>query len=324
MTRGIFIGLLALLAATHAGAQTRWEIATEYPASAMAGEGVAFFAKLVTERSGGRLTVMPSFDAAKGIKSAGMVAAVQEGRVQAGDAFGGALGPVHPLLALSSLPFVATSLEDARRLADVARPAYAKVFGSLGQRLLYTTPWPASGIWSKAPVTSAADLARLSIRTYDATSTAVLAAAGAKAANLSFADAMPKLKQGAVDAVLSSGDGGAGRRLWDFTPHFCAVNYALPLSFAILNAGAYDALPDDLKRIVDDTAAETEARQWGAIGTRLAENYARMRENGVTIADPAPAEVASALAKAAEGPLAEWRRQAGPEGEAILAAFAKR
>src|SRR3954471_21407311 len=266
--RRLLIGLVALFAATHAGAQTRWEIATEYLATAMPGEGIALFAKVVTERSGGRLTVTPSFDAAKGIKSGGMIAAVQEGRVQAGDAFGGALGPVHPLLALSSLPFVATSLEDARRLADVARPTYAKVFGSFGQRLLYTTPWPASGIWSKAAVTSAADLSRLSIRTYDATSTAVLAAAGAKAVNRSFADAMPKLKEGAVDAVLSSGDGGAGLRLWEFTPHFCAVNYALPLSFATLNAGAYDALLDDIKRIVDDTAAETEARQWSAIRTR--------------------------------------------------------
>jgi TRAP-type C4-dicarboxylate transport system substrate-binding protein len=322
--RLLLIGLVALFGATHAEAQTRWEIATEYPANAMPGEGVALFARLATERSGGRLVVTPSFDAARGIKSAGMIAAVQEGRVQAGDAFGGALGPVHPLLALSSLPFVATSLDEARRLADAARPAYAKALGSFGQRLLYTTPWPPSGIWSKTAVNSAADLSRLSIRTYDATSTAVLGAAGAKAVNLSFADAMPKLKEGAVDAVLSSGDGGAGRRLWDFTRHFTAVNYALPLSFATLSAGAYEALPDDLKRVVDEAAAETETRQWSAIRTRLAENYARMRDNGITIADPPPPEVAAALAKAAEGPIAEWRRQAGDEGEAILAAFRKR
>jgi TRAP-type C4-dicarboxylate transport system substrate-binding protein len=321
--RVLLIGFMALLAQVSAQAQTRWEIATEYPASALPGEGIALFAKLVTERSGGRVTVMPSFDAAKGIKSADMVAAVQQRRIQAGDAFGGALGPVHPLFALSSLPFVVTSLDDAARLAERARPAYAKVFGTLGQRLLYTTPWPASGIWSKAALTSAADVSRLSIRTYDATSTAVFSAAGAKALNVSFADAMPKLKDGTVDAVLSSGDGGAGRRLWDFTRHFTAVNYALPLSFATLNAGDYEALPADLKQIVDEAAAETERRQWTAIRTRLEENYARMRANGVAIADPAPADLTGALAKAAQGAIAEWRRQAGQEGEAILAAFGK-
>ena len=44
--------MLALLAHLPAQAQTRWEIATEYPANAMPGEGVALFAKLVTETSG--------------------------------------------------------------------------------------------------------------------------------------------------------------------------------------------------------------------------------------------------------------------------------
>jgi TRAP-type transport system periplasmic protein len=322
--RGLLIALMALLAHVPAQAQTRWEIATEYPANAMPGEGIALFAKLVTERSGGRLTITPSFDAAKGIKSADMVAAVQARRIQAGDAFGGALGPVHPLLSLSSLPFLVATLDDAARLAEISRPAYARVFGSLGQRLLYTTPWPASGIWSKAALTSEADVSQLSIRTYDATSSTVFSAAGAKALNISFADAMAKLKDGTVDAVLSSGDGGAGRRLWDFTPHFTAVNYALPLSFATLNSGEYEALPRDLQRVVDDAAAETERRQWTAIRTRLEENYARMRANGVTISDPAPADVTEALTRASQAAIAEWRRQAGQEGEAILAAFRMR
>jgi TRAP-type C4-dicarboxylate transport system substrate-binding protein len=230
---------------------------------------------------------------------------------------------VHPLLALSSLPFLVKSVEDAERLAELARPAYVRVFERSGQRLLYTTPWPPSGIWSKLALNSRADITGLSIRTYDPTSTAVFSASGAKALNVSFADAMPKLKDGTVDAVLSSGDGGAGRRLWDFTQHFTAVNYALPLSFATLNAGQYEALPSDLRRIVDDAAAETGVRQWAAIKTRLEENYGRMRANGVAISDPAAPEITAALTKAAEDAIAAWRRQAGQEGDAILARFTR-
>ena len=305
-------------------AQTVWEMPTEYPASAIPGEGVASFARLVNERSGGRLTINPSFDAAKGIKSAGMVAAVQEGKVAAGDAFAGALGAVNPLFGLSSLPFLATSIEDAKRLAEIARPTYAKVFAGYGQRILYTTPWPASGIWSKQPVTSAKDLAGLSIRTYDATSTTVMDNAGAKAVNLSFADAMPKVKDGSVTAVLSSGDGGAGRNLWQFLPHFSEVNYALPISLATVNLAAYEALPADLRAIVDEAAAETERRQWSAIRTRLDENYARMRANGVIIHADLPADLTQRLATAGKAAVEEWRGKAGAEGAAILDAFAKR
>ncbi|CAD5278655.1 TRAP-type C4-dicarboxylate transport system, substrate-binding protein [Bosea sp. 62] len=324
MRRLVPIIALALSLSPAAFAQTVWEMPTEYPASAIPGEGVATFAKLVNERSGGRLTIIPSFDAAKGIKSAGMVAAVQEGKVAVGDAFAGALGSVHPLFGLSSLPFLATSIEDARRLTDLARPAYAEVFAGYGQRMLYTTPWPASGIWSKEPVASARDLAGLSIRTYDATSTTVMGNAGAKAVNLSFADAMPKVKDGSVTAVLSSGDGGAGRNLWQFLPHFSEVNYALPISLATVNLAAYEALPADLRQVVDEAAAETERRQWSAIRTRLDENYTRMRANGVTIHAKLPADLTQRLEAAGKAAVEDWRGKAGAEGAAILDAFAKR
>jgi TRAP-type C4-dicarboxylate transport system substrate-binding protein len=211
---GFVFSAVSLVSVAPAGAQTIWEMPTEYPATAIPGEGVATFAQLVNETSGGRLTIKPSFDAARGIKSAAMIAAVQKGEVAAGDAFAGALGAVDPLFGLSSLPFLATSIADARKLTALARPAYDRKLASFGQKILYTTPWPASGIWSKEALNAPTALAGLSIRTYDATSTAVMNAAGAKASNLSFADAMPKVKDGSVTAVLSSGDGGAGRNLW--------------------------------------------------------------------------------------------------------------
>ena len=320
--RHLIVALLALAgvlpAIAGARAQTVWDMPTEYPASAIPGEGVAMFARLVTERSGGRLTIRPNFEAAMGLKSAEMIAAVREGRVQVADAFAGALGGVDPPFGLSSLPFLATSIDDARRLTDLARPVYQAALGSRGQRLLYTTPWPASGIWSKEPLASGAALDGLTIRTYDSTSTEVLNAAGARATNISFADAMPKVKDGTVTAVLSSGDGGAGRRLWDFLPHFTEVNYALPLSLATINAAAYEALPPDLKGVVDEAAAETDTRQWTAIRTRLEENYARMRANGVVLRTTVPPDLAGRLTLAAKTVIEDWRKKAGPEGARIL------
>ena len=94
---------------------------TEYPQSAMPGLGVTTFAKYVAEVSAGKLLIRPSFDAASGIRSAGMLAAIADGRVQAGDAFAGALEAENAIFALPSLPFLVTSIADARRLADIAQ-----------------------------------------------------------------------------------------------------------------------------------------------------------------------------------------------------------
>ena len=241
----LLLGLALLVLPTLAPAEPlRWTMPTEYPASSMPGEGVAAFAEALATASEGRLAIVPSFDAGLGIMSSEMAAALQEGRIQAADAFAGALGPVDKLFLLSSLPFVTTTLDEAERLYALARPAYEHALARKGLHLLYATPWPASGIWSRAPIALPADLQALRIRTYDSTGTAVFRAAGAAPVELSFAAATPRLKEGSLDAVLSSGDGGAGRRLWEVLPHFTEIGYAMPLSFALVSARALAALPD--------------------------------------------------------------------------------
>lgn len=291
---------------------------TEYPASAVSGEALADFAERVARLGSGRLTVRPSYDAALGLKSAEMVEAVRDGRIEAADAFGGGLAGTDPIFGLSSLPFVSNSVPQAKRLAEAARPVYDRAFAARGLRLLFVTPWPPTGLWSKTPLASVADLRSLSVRTYDPASTEVLTGAGARAFNISFADAEAKLRDGGVNAVLSSGDGGAGRRLWDLLPHFTEITYAVPLSVAFVSSAAYEALAPDLRGAVDRAAAETEARGWAAMTTRLDANYARMRQNGVTIrSDPDPAMMGT-LKGAAAQVVKAWAERTGPDGRALL------
>jgi TRAP-type C4-dicarboxylate transport system substrate-binding protein len=314
-------GLLLLLLPAAAGAQTVWDMPTEYPQSAMPGLGVTTFAKRLAELSAGKLQIRPSFDATAGIRSADMLAAIVSGRVQAGDALAGALDADDAIFALPTLPFLATSTADARRLADLARPYLAAALQKKGLRLLYLTPWPPSGIWSKTPLKTPSDLSGLSIRTYDRISSEVFASVGARAASISFADTMPKLVDGSINAVLSSGDGGAGRELWKLLPYFTEITYSLPLSLAIVNQGIYDGLTPDLREAIDTAARQTELELWFALSTRLQENYQRMRANGVTIdSSPAPAIIAAFQSGAVAAQRA-WCIRSGPVCAPILDAF---
>ena len=65
----------------------------------------------------------------------------------------------------------------------------------------------------------------------------------------SFADVLPRIVDGSIEAVLSSGDGGAGRKLWDYLPYFTEIGYAMPLSFGKLSQPLYDGLPADLRTV---------------------------------------------------------------------------
>ncbi len=310
--------------AQGAQAATTLTMTTEYPATSMPGQGVSTFAELVRAKSAGNVVIDASFDAAKGIKSGDMIEAVQTRKVDAGDAFAGALATKYPIFGVSSLPFLADSLSKARNLNKAARPAYEKLLAAHGQKLLYTTPWPASGIWSKQKLDSVAALKRLSIRTYDATSQDVMQRAGAKAQNISFADAMPRIASGEVNAVLSSGDGGAGRKLWEYLPNFAEINYAMPVSVATMNLKAYEALDARSRKAIDQAAAQTEAEQWKRIEGRLQQNYANMRKNGVAINTAVPSAVKKALKDASAESINAWKAAAGPEAAAILKQASKR
>src|SRR5580704_11080621 len=239
-----------------------WVAATEYPRDSVSGAGVERFASELTQRSGGRIVVAPSVDAEAGFKGVALVKAIEAGRLAAGDSFAGPLGEVDPIFLLSSLPFLATSFEDAQCLYRVARPTYAATLARHRLRLLYATPWPPTGLWTRTPVLQPNDLKGMVLRTYDETSRQVFNALGAEAASISFADAMLRLRGGSLQGVLSSGDGGAGRRLWEYLPSFTAVNYAVPLSLAVVHANAFAALSRDLQQIVEAAGNGTEASQW--------------------------------------------------------------
>jgi TRAP-type C4-dicarboxylate transport system substrate-binding protein len=69
---------------------------------------------------------------------------------------------------------------------------------------------------------------------------------------------------------------------------------------------------------VNRAAAETEQNQFELLANRTAENYARMRANGVSIVEPAPSAVIAALKQGATEPIAAWKAKVPAEAAAIV------
>lgn len=305
-------------AAAQVASPVIWRMTTEYPQDNISGIGLATFASRVSERSHGVVTVSNAFNNELRITSGEMPQAALQGRITGGDAFAGALSGIDPVLGLSTLPFLVQSVETARASNARARPLYEKALAARGLKLLYLTIWPATGLWSEHVIEGADDLPKLDLRAYDANSTEVMRAAGANAQMLPMDAALAGLKAHRLNAFLTSGDGGAGRKLWDFLPHFTAINYAMPVSIAFVRSDAFEQLPEAVQREVLAAAAETEQSQLALLDHRTSENYARMRDHGVRIAEPAPAPLVTALRKAATPVIETWEQQAGPNAAAIV------
>lgn len=322
MRAAVATAFLALAPTGFVCAQSvTWELINEYPASVLAGEGDVFFAEQVKEKTGGKVVIKTIHDAKSGLRTREQLKAVSDGRFAMASSFGGALGDENALFLLSTLPLLTPSAAEARILFDAARPLYEKAFAERGQKLLYVSPWPPSGIWSAFAVDNAAALKRLKIRTYDKTGTEVFGQVAESAVVVSFADLNPKLESGEFNAVLSSGDGGAGRQLWRFLPYFTEISYAIPLSLGAVSLSAWNALDEPTRNTILAVAAETTERQWSAMAQRTAQNFARMRENNVKIDEKPSAEVVAALRSASERSISEWQSRAGAEAAALLTAY---
>ncbi len=314
----------ALALATPAAAQTTFELINEYPATSITGEADAFFADPVKRKTDGRVVIKLLPNAESKLRTHEQLKAVTEGRYAMATSFGGALGLESPMFLLSSLPFTAANAAEQRKFYEGSRAQYEELFAERKQKLLYAVPWPASGIWSAAPLTNADALKALKIRTYDKTSTDVMAKVAASATLISFNDLNAKLESGDLNAVLSSGDGGAGRALWKYLRYFSAVSYAAPLSFTSILLEAWSKLDDAGRAAFEEAARETYERQWTALDTRLAQNYARMRENGVTIDENPPAEVMKALRDASREAVLGWFLASSPTVQQVFKTIQER
>src|SRR5207248_916219 len=124
-------------------------------------------------------------------------------------------------------------------------------------------------------------------------------------------------KSGDIEAVLSSGDGGAGRKLWEHLDHFTAIEYAYPLSLVTINLDTWKSFDADTRNAIAQAAAETEAMQWERAKRRVEENYARMRENNMTIVTNVSPALRSKFNDAAAIAIDAWSAQNEP-GKKIL------
>lgn len=309
---------------TLAPAQTKWDLTNEYGSTSFIGVGNQEFADAVKAKSGGELLVTPHFGGALGFKSKDVLDVVGRGAVPMGDAAVGFWIGIDPIFQLSLLPFLVENTKEAFALYQLAKPYYSKVLLKNNQYLLYSVPWPPNGIWSKKPIESAASMNGLKIRTLDPASTNVFKTLKAIPQQLAWADVIPMLSTGGIEAVLTSADGGSSAQFWDHVQNFSAINFAWALSMLTVNKDSFDKLSEKNKRAVMEAAAEVEARRWAALDENVQSRYAEMRTKGVKIVPAISAETRAAMVKASEPAVNDWIVRMGSDGKAIIDAFRNR
>lgn len=312
---------ISALAGTAASAQTKWDMPTPYGDGNFHTKNVVQFTKDVEKATGGKLTITVHSNGSL-IKHPEIKASVRRGVAPIGEVLISNHQNESPIYGADSVPFLATSYAAARKLYAAQKPFLEKKLAEEGLVLLFSVPWPSQGIYAKKEIKSIEDLKGLKFRTYNTATQRIAQLASAVPTQIEVPDIPTAFATNRVEAMITSPSTGADTKAWDYLSHFHHTQAWLPRNIVIVQKSAFDALPADVKAGVLAAAKEAEDRGWKASEAETDEKIGVMQKNGMKIIQPSDA-LKKGFAEIGKTMTAEWEKNAGADGKAILDAYRK-
>ena len=309
------------LSAGFAGAQTKWDMPTAYPATNFHTENADQFAKDVEKATGGKLKIQIHAGASL-FKAPEIKRAVQGNQAQIGEVLLVNFENENPLYGADGVPFLAASYPDAMKLWKAQKPLIAALLEKQGMAVLYTVPWPPQGIYTKRTLNSTADMKGLKFRAYSPATSRIAELVGAQPVTIQAAELPQALATGVVDSYISSGSTGFDSKTYEHIKNWYDTQAWLPKNAIIVNKKAWDALGKDEQAAVAKAAADAETRGWKLSEDKNGWYLDQLRAKGMTIHKPS-AQLTADLKKVGETLLADWLKKAGADGQKLVDDYKK-
>lgn len=311
----------ALVGLTLQAQAVTWDMPTPYPDATFHTVNIAEFAKEVAEATNGALEIK-IHSAGSLFKHPEISKAVRSGQVPAGEFFLSLLANENAVFGADSLPFFATSYDDAKRLWDAQKPVVSDLLDKQGMMVLFSVPWPPQGLYTKKEIKTVDDLKGLKFRTYNATLEKFANLAGAAPTQVEVPDIPQAFSTGQVEAMITSPSTGANSKAWDFLTHYTDIQAWLPKNIVVVNKRAFRGLDEATKAKVLEAAQKAEERGWQMSREETAAKTAVLKENGINVVTPSE-ELMTGLREIGAKMLEDWKAEAGDAGATLLGAYQK-
>jgi len=309
---------LTAAAAVPAWAET-WDMPMAYAGSNFHSATGAEFGECVTTGTGGEIEIETHPSGAL-FGGGDIKRAVQTGQVPIGERLLSAHQNEDPIFGVDSIPFLATSFEQADDLWEAAKPTMDALMAEQNLKLLYSVPWPPQGLYFKEAKESVADMEGVKFRSYNAATARLAELTGMLPVQIEAAEISQAFATGVAEAMISSGATGYDRKVWESLGYFYEVDAWLPRNYVFANLDAWEDLSQANRDVILGCAALAEYA-----GTWRAKEYTQftlgeLAANGMTVAPPSD-QMAAELKEIGETMTAEWLEDAGEEGAAIVERF---
>ena len=322
--RTFVVAAAAVAMAFSAGttmAQTKWDMPTPYSPAIFHTENIQQFANDVEKASGGKLKIQVHANASL-LKMPEIKRGIQSGQVQMGEILLAAYANEDAMFELDGVPFLATSYADAMKLYNASRKPLEAHLAKQGIKLLYAVPWPPQGLFSKKEVKSAADMKGLKWRAYNVGTSRIAEIVGAQPVTIQAAELPQALATGVVNAFMTSGSTGYDSKAWETMSHYYDTQAWIPKNLTFVNKAAFEALDKPTQDAILKSAATAETRGWKMAEEKATWYLDQLKANKMKVLPPS-AELKAGLKKVGDQLAADWTKKAGPDGEAVIAAYKK-
>lgn len=303
-------------------AQTTWNMATGYPENIFHTQNIVQFANQINEASEGELKVVVHSGGSL-FKVNEIKRAVQGGQVQIGEVIISGLANEDPVYGLDSLPFLVTTYEQARQLADLSTEVISNKLDRQGMKLLYMVPWTPQGLYANHEVNSVADLEGSKMRAYNPATARIAELVGAQAVTIQPSEFSQALAMGVVETFMTSAASGYDFKVWETTQYFYDVQAWMPKNMVIVSKKAFNALSPEVQQNVLDAAQAASERGWAMSEEQAKITRELLVEEGMTVQAPSE-QLTKDLMQVGETMIAEWMEKAGEENSQIVEELRKK
>jgi len=316
---GALAGMAVGLGMTMGAMAATWDMPTPYPDKTFHTQNIAAFAEDVAKATDGQLTIK-IHSAGSLFKHPEIKNAVRGNQVPIGEFFLSLLSNEQQVFGADSQPFLATNYDEAKKLWDAQRPIITTLLDKQGLMPLFSVPWPPQGLYTKKEIKTVADLKGIKFRAYNATLELFANKIGAAPTQVEVPDIPQAFATSRVEAMITSPSTGANSKAWDFVSHYTDIQAWLPKNIVVVNKKAFRKLDKKTQDALLEAANAAEMRGWEMSKKETAEKTAILKDNGITVVTPSP-ELMAGLKDIGASMLEEWKKQAGPEGAALLTAY---
>ena len=291
-----------------------WTMASGYPKSNFHTQNIMKFIDEVKANTSVNINLNPNDTL---IKLDAIKTSLQRGQIPIGEIRFGIYGNEDPMYILAGLPFIAPDYASAWLLKEVKHEYLQNLFNKKGLRILYTSPWPGQGFYTKTPVNGVSDFKGKKLRIYSTATQQMGTMLGFNATILPFAEIPQAFSTGLIEALFTSPQTGIDIQAWDNTKHFTYAGAIFSKNAVIVTNKAFNALSKEDQSGILAAAKKAELRGWEMSAATTKAQIGVLEKNGMK-AKTAPEGVSSKMKEIGQAMMKEWRKKASPEANAVL------